>query len=326
MTLFFYVKVKVGKFLANVISAVVRNKEKRHALRERLDPLNPSRCVDYLGKHYTDEPPVEPFDSGSEEGARNYIWVCWLQGYDAAPVLVQNCIGSVRQHKPEGYEVVVITSQNYQQFVVLPEHIVQKWHKGLITNTHFSDLLRIFLLARHGGYWIDATCLLTSPIPAVVARSDLFLFRSHGEFAYTHIQSCFIRCQRNHYVMRKWCACMSAYWRRENSLIHYFTLHLMFRALMHNDPQFAQAAGAIPVMSDEPMHILLKAMLGGEHYSDGLIAKANDATFFQKLTYKFDPTLLNDPQTLAAVLSSNELTTQIFQICSISARQGTSYS
>lgn len=37
--------------------------------------------------------------------------------------------------------------------------------KGNISNTQFSDILRINLLARYGGYWIDATCLLTQSTP-----------------------------------------------------------------------------------------------------------------------------------------------------------------
>ena len=303
MTLFFYIKVKVGKFLANIISGVVRDKEKRHALRQKLDPLNPSRCIAYLSKYYTDVTPIAPFDSVSKEEVKDYIWVCWLQGFDAAPVIVQNCIRSVQKHKPEGYEVVIITSQNYHQYVTLSDYIVQKWQKGLISNTHFSDLLRIFLLARHGGYWIDATCLMTSSIPDIVAKKKLFMFRSHGEFSFTYIQSCFIHCERNHYVMRKWCASMSEYWRREEGLIHYFLHHLMFQTLMQNDPQFAKEVSTIPVMSDEPMHILLKAMLGGEHYSEELIAKAKESTFFQKLTYKFPPQLLDDPTSLAFYFS-----------------------
>lgn len=308
MTPFFYIKVKVGKFLANIISGVVRNKEKRHELRQRLDPLNSDRCVAYLSKYYTDVPPIDSFNDISKEDTNGYVWVCWLQGYDFAPVVVQNCIRSIQKHKPEGYKVVVVTSQNYQQYASLPEHIIQKWHKGIISNTHFSDLLRIFLLARHGGYWIDATCLQTSSIPDVVAGSQLFLFRSHGEFSFTHIQSCFIHSERNHYAMRKWCASMSEYWKKENSLVHYFTLHLMFRALQSCDHQFAEKVKNIPIMSDEPMHILLRAMLRGEHYSEELIARAKDATFFQKLTYKFDLALLNNPQSLANFLSSNKLT------------------
>lgn len=47
--------------------------------------------------------------------------------------------------------------------------------KGIITNTHFSDLLRIELLINHGGLWLDATTYLTGTLPNYISEND-FLF------------------------------------------------------------------------------------------------------------------------------------------------------
>ena len=82
--------------------------------------------------------------------------------------------------------------------------------KGDYVNTHFSDILRIHLLAYYGGCWIDATCFQMAPIPLQILQSPLFLFRSHGEFSFTYIQSCFMVSKPNNYVMRKWCAAIRA--------------------------------------------------------------------------------------------------------------------
>ena len=60
MTLLFYIKVKVGKFFANVCSMFVRNREKRHRLRNRLDPLNPERCIRYLKDRIQGRHAAEP--------------------------------------------------------------------------------------------------------------------------------------------------------------------------------------------------------------------------------------------------------------------------
>ena len=297
---YFYFKAKIGKLFANIISGFVRNKEKRHRLREKLDPLNPQRCVNYLAQHYT---AVSPIAESLLVSDGTYVWVCWLQGEEQAPQMIRNCLQSVRYYKPEGSEVILITAENYRHYADLPEHIVSKWKAGIITNTHFSDLIRIFLLARHGGYWVDATCLLTSPFPPYFTDSPLFLFRSHGEFAYTLIQSCLIHCEKNHYVMRMWCAAMAAYWEREDRLINYFTLHLMFKALLQKDKHFADEYAKIPAISDEPMHVLLKPMVQGTAYSEELMQRAKESSFMQKLSYKFPAEILNDQSSLAYVLS-----------------------
>lgn len=283
MNFWFNIRVEVGKFLANLLSASIPNKALRRRVRERLHPLNPERCVSYLQKHYTH---TDAIAEEAATGVNKPIWVCWLQGVNQAPALVQRCIQSIEHFKRPDQQVIVITAQNYADYVTLPDVIIDKWHRGLITNTHFSDLFRIYALARHGGCWIDATCLLTAPVPDDILNRPLFLLRSHGEFAYTCIQSCFICAEINNYVLRKWCAAMAEYWSHEDKLIHYFTLHLMFIALLRQDSRFAEEFKKVPEMSDEPMHLFLNEMMKGNAYSDELMERARHQAFFQKLTYK----------------------------------------
>ena len=300
MSSLFYLKVKVGKTLANIVSASVRNRERRHRLRNRLNPLNPKRCVRYIRRHYVSAEPIAPV---ADDRQWSPVWVCWLQGLDEAPQLVVNCIRSIERFKYEEQEVVVVTSANYAQYVELPDYVVRKWQQGIISNIHFSDILRIHLLARHGGCWIDATCLLTAPVPRPLVDSPLFLFRSHGEFSYTYIQSCFICAQKNNYVLRKWCGVIDAYWSHETMTLQYFLLHLTFVAILRSDTHFREAFYRVPALSDAPMHVLLPALVGGARYTKKLMEKARQASFVQKLTYKFTPALLDEPQSLAYVLS-----------------------
>ena len=94
--------------------------------------------------------------SPAEQQRSNKVWVCWLQGMDAAPELVQRCYRSLQENLTDR-EIILLTEDNYRQYVSFPEHIQQKIDTGVITRTHFSDLLRLELLIRHGGTWIDAT-------------------------------------------------------------------------------------------------------------------------------------------------------------------------
>lgn len=296
----FYIKVKVGKFFANIVSGIIRNKERRHRLRHILDPLNPDRCVAYLEKHYTQ---VAALPVVQDKVIHTFIWVCWLQGLEQAPILVQNCIRSIERHKQKDQQIIIITANNYTDYINLPKKIVIKWEKGQITNTHFSDIIRIHALARYGGCWIDATCYMTAPIPIKILQSPLFLFRTHGEFSYTFIQSCFMVSEQNNYIMRKWCAAIRAYWENEHILINYFTLHLMFVALFHQDPTFKTEFEKVPIMSDEPTHKLIYEMIKGNSFSEALMTKAKASTFIQKLTYKFPSSLLENKNSIASYFS-----------------------
>ena len=74
--------------------------------------------------------------------------------------------------------VHILTEENYRDYVTFPPFIQQKIDSGVISKTHMSDLLRLELLIRHGGLWLDATVLCTSPeVPAYMTDCDLFLFQ-----------------------------------------------------------------------------------------------------------------------------------------------------
>ena len=66
------------------------------------------------------------------------------------------------------------------KYVQFPNYIIEKWNAGLITNTHMTDLLRLELLIRYGGMWVDATVLCTSRsknIPKYYFDSELFFYQ-----------------------------------------------------------------------------------------------------------------------------------------------------
>ena len=52
----------------------------------------------------------------------NKIWICWFQGLDAAPHVVQECIASVKKHLADR-EVVVLTDDNYHHYLFLFQNL-----------------------------------------------------------------------------------------------------------------------------------------------------------------------------------------------------------
>lgn len=91
------------------------------------------------------------------------IWVCWLQGEDKMPPIIKLCIESIRT-MARLQPVVLISFDNIDKYVHVPESITQKLHSGQISYTHYADYLRVLLLKTHGGLWIDASIYATQPI------------------------------------------------------------------------------------------------------------------------------------------------------------------
>ena len=91
------------------------------------------------------------------------IYFCWLQGEDNLPLLNRCCYNSLKQNAGH-YKIVFIDEKNFSDYVDIAPHIIDKFRAGKITPTHFSDILRVNLLERHGGLWLDASILVTAPL------------------------------------------------------------------------------------------------------------------------------------------------------------------
>ena len=94
------------------------------------------------------------------------VWVCWWQGYDNMPELCKLCYNRLRKMLPENSELLLITLDNYENYVNIPKYIKEKFTKGYISMTAFSDVLRNYLIKENGGFWIDSTIFVSSAIDA----------------------------------------------------------------------------------------------------------------------------------------------------------------
>ncbi|WP_222864769.1 capsular polysaccharide synthesis protein, partial [Serratia marcescens] len=106
---------------------------------------------------------VPEAESASAEGDK-VVWVCWFQGIEQAPALVKRCIDSIEKNVGDA-KVVVLNDDNIKDFITLPDYIIEKYQKGMITKAHYSDIVRCSLLSKYGGIWMDATVYLTKTVP-----------------------------------------------------------------------------------------------------------------------------------------------------------------
>lgn len=134
-----------------------------------LDTCYEILCEDFSDflESYTFTPP-----QGSKTG--KHIWVCWLQGEDSMPELVKLCIRSLKKNAPEGAQVVLLTGENIGQYADFPDYVYRNLKSGRLTLTHFSDLLRMQLLSKYGGLWVDSTVFVSDRIPEAYLEAELY--------------------------------------------------------------------------------------------------------------------------------------------------------
>lgn len=90
------------------------------------------------------------------------VWFFWGQGESEMPPLVRACYS---QLKTFNEEVKLITLENLCQYIIIDEQIVRKVYNGQIKWANFSDIIRMSLLAKYGGLWLDSTIWVRGKIP-----------------------------------------------------------------------------------------------------------------------------------------------------------------
>ena len=162
------------------------------------------------------------------------IWVFWWNGFDNMPPVCKACFNSVLKYKKENFKVCFIDKDNYLDYADLPQHIIDKHNNGIISHTHFSDILRVTLLSKWGGLWLDASVFLTDVIPDYVYNSDLFVFKGYNfknincEEDGSNISSWFIYSNKNHPLVLSVRDMLFAYWLSNDTLVDYFLFHWFF--------------------------------------------------------------------------------------------------
>ena len=155
----------------------------------------------------------------------NIYW-CWLQGEDNTPDLYKATLNSIKKICAN-HTIIIINETNMNKFIKFPSFILEKYKNGLFHKTHFSDLLRLELLIKYGGTWIDASVLVTKYNEAYF-RKDLFFFKAINNTRATG-SSWFITSEKESPVLKTTRDLLYEYWRKENYLCFYFLFHVFFK-------------------------------------------------------------------------------------------------
>ncbi|MCD8325800.1 MAG: capsular polysaccharide synthesis protein, partial [Lachnospiraceae bacterium] len=224
------------------------------------------------------------YDQNSEHITSDRVWFCWMDGLDCAPQIVQICFKSICQNMPDK-NITLITEENMHEFVNFPDYIIQKWKAGKITTTHLTDLLRLELLIRYGGMWLDATVLCSDKnIPEYYFNSDLFFYQclKPGRDGHsTYISSWLISAKTNNKILMATRFLLYEYWKRHESLADYFLLHDFMSIVLEYYPE--EWKRVVPRDNATP-HILQLRLF--DEFDQDLWDAITKQTSFHKLTYK----------------------------------------
>ena len=101
------------------------------------------------------------------------IWTMWWQGEEKAPNIVKSTLYYMRKFaKKHGYRMIVVDSENIEEYVTIPDTIYRKLETKKINLANFSDLVRFMLIDQHGGIWLDSTMYMDKEFPISILERE----------------------------------------------------------------------------------------------------------------------------------------------------------
>lgn len=226
-----------------------------------------------------------PFATGENNGP---VWVCWWQGEKQMPELVRMCYRRLLEAARPQREVVLITKDNYSSYVEIPDYILRKVKSRIISLTHFSDILRMSLLAKHGGLWIDATVYVHGKLPENIFKTPYFSGKAPYDERFVS------RCEYTLFLIGSvpqapWMIyardVMFEYWKTANRVLEYsFTDYILISA-MDSIPELRKEIVSSIV---ETPYIHTLETLCNEPCDEMFFDKMMNLCSFYKLSYKID--------------------------------------
>jgi hypothetical protein len=216
------------------------------------------------------------------------IWCLWFQGWEDAPDLVKACAASWRRHNPDWNLRLLSGATLAAHLDPLPRLASAASNVPVEAR---SDVLRIELLHRFGGIWVDSTVYCLRPLDGWISHA-----MQSGFFAFNRpmpdvmLSSWFLAAERGSYIVERWRRMVQGYWDGRTERDHYFWFHRLFADAYGSDPAFRATWDATPKLSADGPHCFApyeEQLLKPVDARDRLIVETAQTPML-KLTHKID--------------------------------------
>lgn len=252
-----------------------------------------SDYIDNFTKDITDAYSNKYDQEINEQPEKCPVWVCWWQGEQSMPELVKLCYTRLKQVIPyDKADLHLITLDNYQKYVNIPEHIEKKFRNGTITMTTMSDVLRFHLLDQYGGYWLDSTVFFTGDIPDEYFSGSFFCQRMVANTEYAKREACgcnwcgfSMAGPRGNIVFRYMKDAFSEWWKTYDMIIDYVLIDYLLLSGYRHVEGIRKTIDKVPD-NNEDIFEMYKVL--NQPFSEELLYRLTKRNVMHKLTYKME--------------------------------------
>lgn len=249
-----------------------------------LDTLNKVHYYKKYKKKYHRFLEVKDYGINSKKTSYDKVWIFWYQGIENAPDLVKSTIKSIKSTM-KNKKIVILTKDNLNEYVSLPDYIENKFQKGQITMAHYSDLLRIELLTTFGGLWLDSTILMTNKPFFIDKDIPLFVFKDVSLYRKEELpvaaSSWLIYSNGKSNILCLTKELLYEYWKTHSHVSIYLVFHIFFKLATE---VYKDEWENVPTYSNVPPHILQFELLN--KYDEGRFKQIEEMSDIHKLNHR----------------------------------------
>lgn len=233
---------------------------------------------------------IVTYDKKNQSFDKIPIWICWFSGENDMPEIVKMCYESVKKHYPKDIsKIYLITSDNYNSYIQIPRYMVDKYEKKIISDAHFSDILRFSLLEKYGGLWLDATVFVTDDIPKEYIDCNYYTQKvkdiNKFENEPSRAQWCgFIWAGYPHNCLYSFIKqALFFYWKKHNAVIDYIFFDYIILVAYKNFPEIKKLIDSQKPNNENIWFLWEHINL---EFDEKEFVKLKEENIFHKLTYK----------------------------------------
>ena len=215
------------------------------------------------------------------------IWIFWWDGFTNAPEIIKICCKSIIKNSKE-HETILLDKNNYQNYINLPKYIISKFENGKMNCINFSDVLRVSLLAEHGGIWLDATIYMHMCFDENIYTYSFCsnkrknqptsnLFPAHCRWGTYYLAS-----GKNNILMYYVRDVLYDFWKKHDLTIDYYMIDFIIALGYETNEKIAKQIDKAP-FSNEHIHLLLPII--NQPFENDIFDKFENTNIF-KLSYK----------------------------------------
>jgi len=196
------------------------------------------------------------------------IYMFWDSGWDSASWIHKECLLSWKQYNPT-WKIVTLDKKNIYDYLD-KDFLEETWNKKSIQVQ--SDIIRINLLKKYGGVWVDATTFCNKPLDEWLHNytdSGFFVFsipitpsrefKPQSSKRNFMISVWFIASTKKNYLTKSWCDSFNEYWKHRIYSKDYFNFHARFLSLYDHNKKIKDEFDKIPKLNSRICLLLLNS-------------------------------------------------------------------